>query len=327
MERFVGSLSSAEGRSKATLVAILLASLSILTLVLTGCSGPTASDSHTSESSATSRSSAGGEFPVSIPSDTGGDVTVKEKPNRIVSLSASATETLYAIGAGDAVVAADKYSTYPEEAPNEEGLSGRSTNAEALLTYDPDLVVVSFDAAELVSGLTAVGVPVLVVLPPTTVNGAYEQVERLGVATGHAEEADAVAADMKAKISDTVEKAAKKGEGKTYFHEVTIDYYTVSNNTFLGDVYRQFGLTSIAPDDASGYPQLTEESIIASNPDYIFLVDHTSEQLTPEQVAARPGWQSITAVKEGRIIPLDEDLASRWGPRLPEFVQQIADSL
>lgn len=321
MDTYVGRLTSPVSRSRAALVSVVCAILSVLALIIAGCSTPA-----NEETSAPSSASTGA-FPVTVPSDNGEELTIEAQPERIVSLSASATETLYAIGAGDAVVAADKYSTYPEEAPNEEELSGRSTNAEALLTYDPDLVVVSFDAAELVSGLSAVGVPVLVMLPPTTVDGAYEQVERLGEATGHSEEATDVATDMEKQITDTVEKVGKKGEGKTYFHEVTVDYYTVSNNTFLGDVYGQFGLSSIAPDDASGYPQLTEESIIASDPDYIFLVDHTSEQLTPEEVAARPGWQAITAVKEGRIIPLNEDLSSRWGPRLPEFVQQIADNL
>lgn len=312
-------------RQRGVLFVALFAFLAVVALVVSGCSGSASEGSSAAETSAPSETA--GAFPLTVASDDGRTLTLDKKPERIVSLSASSTESLYAIAAGDAVVVADKYSTYPEEAPNDENLSARATNAEALLTYNPDLVVVSWNAEELIGGLDAVGVPVLVMLPPTTVDGAYEQIERLGQATGHAEEATGVTSDMRQQIEKTVAASNHKVEGKSYFHEVTIDYYTVSNDTFLGDVYSLFGLSSIAPEDASGYPQLTEEAIIAANPDYIFLVDHTSEKLTPQQVADRPGWSAITAVQEGRIIPLDEDLASRWGPRLPQLVEQIAENL
>ncbi|MFD5868328.1 ABC transporter substrate-binding protein [Corynebacterium sp. NPDC060344] len=251
-----------------------------------------------------------------------------ERPERIVSLSPTATESLFAIGAGDQVVAVDKFSYYPAEAPVVDGLDGHRPNVESILSHDPDLVVVSTEDDSLMQGMEAADVPVLVLPAATDLDGAYSQIETLGAETGHVGDAAEVVKDMSADIRAAVDSipAELRDAGLTYYHEVSSDHYSVTDATFLGAVYSEFGLSSIATGD-SDYPQLSAEAIVEADPDLIFLANATSESMTADDVAARPGWDQITAVRDGNITALDEDLASRWGPRLPKFFESIAEAL
>lgn len=298
------------------------AALVVSALALTGC----ASDGEEARGGADSGGE--GNFPVSVatgPAGSGQELTLDERPERIVSLSPTATESLFAIDADDQVVAVDEYSYYPAEAPVDEGLSGYRTSVEAVLAHDPDLVVIAMEEDSLLQGMAAVDVPVLFMPPAANLDDAYAQIETLGAATGNVGGAAEVVRDMSREIGEAVQSvpAEIRDAGLSYYHEVSSDHYSITDDTFLGTVYGQFGLESIATGDAE-YPQLNAEAIVGANPDLIFLANSTSESMTAEDVAARPGWSEITAVKEGRIEALDEDLASRWGPRLPEFVRSIA---
>lgn len=298
------------------------AALVVSALALTGC----ASDGEEARGGADSGGE--GNFPVSVatgPAGSGQELTLDERPERIVSLSPTATESLFAIDADDQVVAVDEYSYYPAEAPVDEGLSGYRTSVEAVLAHDPDLVVIAMEEDSLLQGMAAVDVPVLFMPPAANLDDAYAQIETLGAATGNVGGAAEVVRDMSREIGEAVQSvpAEIRDAGLSYYHEVSSDHYSITDDTFLGTVYGQFGLESIATGDAE-YPQLNAEAIVGANPDLIFLANSTSESMTAEDVAARPGWSEITAVKEGRIEALDGDLASRWGPRLPEFVRSIA---
>lgn len=298
------------------------AALVVSALALTGC----ASDGEEARGGADSGGE--GNFPVSVatgPAGSGQELTLDERPERIVSLSPTATESLFAIDADDQVVAVDEYSYYPAEAPVDEGLSGYRTSVEAVLAHDPDLVVIAMEEDSLLQGMAAVDVPVLFMPPAKNLDDAYAQIETLGAATGNVGGAAEVVRDMSREIGEAVQSvpAEIRDAGLSYYHEVSSDHYSITDDTFLGTVYGQFGLESIATGDAE-YPQLNAEAIVGANPDLIFLANSTSESMTAEDVAARPGWSEITAVKEGRIEALDGDLASRWGPRLPEFVRSIA---
>lgn len=298
------------------------AALVVSALALTGC----ASDGEEARGGADSGGE--GNFPVSVatgPAGSGQELTLDERPERIVSLSPTATESLFAIDADDQVVAVDEYSYYPAEAPVDEGLSGYRTSVEAVLAHDPDLVVIAMEEDSLLQGMAAVDVPVLFMPPAANLDDAYAQIETLGAATGNVGGAAEVVRDMSREIGEAVQSvpAEIRDAGLSYYHEVSSDHYSITDETFLGTVYGQFGLESIATGDAE-YPQLNAEAIVGANPDLIFLANSTSESMTAEDVAARPGWSEITAVKEGRIEALDEDLASRWGPRLPEFFRSIA---
>ena len=269
-------------------------------------------------------------FPLTL--EVGGaSVTIPARPQRIISLSPSSTEGLFAIGAGDAVVAADEYSDFPAEAPTTD-LSGITPNLEAIAAYEPDLVVASFDPGDLVSGLAALGVPVLVLDAPTDLEGAFAQLELLGRATGNTEAAADTIAALRARLDAVIATLPDSAEGLTYYHELDDTLFTVTSSTFVGEVHALLGLVSIAdaadPDGASfGYPQLSPEYVVDADPDLVFLADTRCCDVTAESFAARPGFDGLTAVREGRVIELDDDVASRWGPRIVDLVEQVAAAL
>lgn len=269
-------------------------------------------------------------FPVSVLSGTeadGTEVTIEERPDSIVSLSPTATEMLWALDAGDQVVAVDDQSDYPEDVPVTK-LSGYEPNVEAILGYEPDLVIASSDTGDLVAGLERVEVPTLILPAATTIDEMYGQFERLGAATGNTGEAAELTSEVKTGLEAAVADAPDV-TGLTYYHELDPSLYSVTGKTFIGQVYGLFGLESIA-DAAKGgddYPQLSEEFVVAEDPDLVFLADSECCGVTPEQVAKRAGWDSMAAVREGRIHPVDEDMASRWGPRVVEFAESVAEML
>ena len=265
-------------------------------------------------------------FPVEV-SDANGAVTIEAMPESIVSLSSTGTEMLFAIGAGEQVVAVDEFSTYPAEAPMTD-LSGFTPNIEAIVGYDPDLVVISFDPGELVSGLEAVGVPTLLLPTAMSLDDSYTQLEVIGAATGHVGDAAEVVAQMQADIDEIVATTTIPA-GVTFYHEVDATLFSASSNSFLGQIYGLLGLTNIADaadTEGSGFPQLASEYIVSQDPDIIFLAD-VDFGVTPESLSERPGWADMTAVQNGAIVPLEAYLASNWGPRVVELLELIAESV
>lgn len=268
-------------------------------------------------------------FPATIEDDRG-EVVVEERPEVIVSLSAVATEMLFEIGAGPQVVAVDDQSNFPPEAPVTD-LSGFTPNLEAILSYEPDLVVITFDPGDLVSGLEAAEVPVILFGAAATVDDAYRQIEALGEATGNSEGAVEANQIIERGLADVVAGTDRLGEGVTYYHEIDSTYYTVTSSTFFGEIYGLFGMENIAdPADedgsAFGYPQLSSEFIVSADPDIVFLAD-TLYGVSAETVAERPGWDAMTAVQNGDIVELDSDIASRWGPRIVDLAEVISTAV
>jgi cobalamin transport system substrate-binding protein len=246
---------------------------------------------------------------------------------RIVSLSPTATEILFAIGAGDLVVAVDVYSNYPAQAPSSD-LDGFIPNVEAIAAFEPQLV--AMQSNEAAAELETLGITVIQRDAPNTFDGIYAQIEELGAATGRVDEAAALVEDMQTEIA-ALQAEAPAASGLTYYHELGTDYYSLNGESFIAEVYALFGLTSIG-DQASGdafdgYLPLSEEFILGADPDLIFLADTIFAAQTAATVAARPGWGGLSAVQNGLVIELDDDVASRWGPRVIEFVRQIAAAL
>lgn len=268
------------------------------------------------------------EFPVTIEANNG-SVTIPEQPQAIVSISPTATEMLFAIGAGDQVVAVDDRSYYPPDAPVTD-LSGFEPNVEAIAGYIPDLVVLDYDPGEVVKSLEKVDIPVVVQPAAATLDDTYAQLEALGEATGHTEGAEEVIRSMESEIEAIVASVPHSTEGLTYYHELDPTYYTATSETFIGQVYSLLGLENIAdeaPKSGSGYPQLSQEYILDADPDLIFLADTRCCEQTAQAVAERPGWNQITAVANGGVIEMDEDIASRWGPRIVDFLRAAADAV
>ncbi len=250
----------------------------------------------------------------------------EEIPTRIVSLSPTATEMLYAIGAGEQVVAVDLFSNYPEEAPDGE-LDGFVPDLEAIVATEPELVVTQGLPEDIEAGLTALGITVLTQPAATGLDDVYAQIADLGAVTGQIDGAAETNAEIRTGVEDVLAGLPERDEPLTVFHEIDESFYTATSNTFIGQVYAAMGLENIADahDDGTGYPLIDGETIIAADPDVIV---YTSQApYDAEAIAARPGWDSISAVANGRIIEVDADIASRWGPRIVEFMEAIAESV
>jgi iron complex transport system substrate-binding protein len=279
--------------SPARTALVALALLLIASLAACGDDGGTTASTGTTIASETT--TAGGDA-------TGG------APERIVSLSPTATEMLFAIGAGALVVAVDDQSNHPADAPVTD-LSGYTPNVEAIAGYEPDLVVLSGDTDDVVAQLEALDIDTLILPAATALDDMYAQIEQLGAATGHI-------ADAAAPL--------------TYYHELDNTVYSVTSSTFIGALYSLAGLENIAdPADSSssGYPQLSAEFLVDADPDIIFLADTKCCGETAATFGARPGFDELSAVENGAVVELDDDIASRWGPRTADLLETIVDAL
>ena len=246
---------------------------------------------------------------------------------RIVSLTATATEDLFAIGAGSQVIAVDDQSDYPAGAPVTK-LDGYTPNTEAVARYRPDLVVVSSTANDLITAMGLLHIPVLLDPPVANLAGAYAEIEQLGEATGHVEGVRALVGRMRAQIASIVASTPRPARPLTVYEELSPDYYSAVSRTFIGEVFTMLGLRDIA-DRANpthiGYPQLSGEYIISADPDLIVLADTKCCHQSAATVKARPGWDTIAAVRDGGVVAVSDDIASRWGPRIVDFIRVIAD--
>jgi len=286
--------------------------------------------SSTSSGTPTTTAPAAGSFPISITA-ANGTVHIARRPHAIVSLSPTATEMLYAIGAGGQVKAVDKDSDYPPKAPRT-SLDGFEPNVEAIAADKPDLVVVAGDTSNLTEQLAAFGIPVLSQPAATALQDTYNQLAQLGAATGHVPQAAAEVATMKSQIAQIVRSAPKPHGLETYYYELDPTYDSVTSTTFIGRALSLFGLTDIA-DAASGaassggYPQLSSEFIVQADPEYVFLADTVCCGQDAATVAARPGWSTVKAVTGGHVVGLNDDIASRWGPRIVNLMRTVAVAL
>lgn len=294
--------------------------VAVSALLLTACGQ---SDSNSSESAAPTVAAS---FPVTI-ENNGTSVVIPEQPDAIISLSPTATEILFAIDAGDQVIAVDDQSNYPAEAPVSD-LSGFTPNLESIVALSPDLVVVSFDVDGIVAALTAAEIPVLVQYAAATLDDTYLQIAELGTATGQTAKAEELTSQMKSDIDAAIAQVPAEAAGLTYFHELDNTLYTVTSATFIGSIYALAGLTNIADtaaDAASGYPQLSPEFIVDADPAIVFLADTKCCGQTADTLAQRPGFEGLSAIANNSVVELDDDVASRWGPRTVDFVKAIVD--
>lgn len=293
-----------------------------LALLATAC-GPS---SATAEAPATTAVAGVSGFPVTVET-ANGSVTIEEQPEHIVSLSPTSTEVLFAIGAGEQVAAVDNQSDYPAEAPVTD-LTGFDPNLEAIAGYGADLVVLMYDPGEVQAGLEALGIPVIMHPAAWTLEDAYAQIRQMGEATGHGQAASALVDSMQSQIASVTE--ATDAGGATYYHELSPDFYTATSATFVGSLYGMLGMVNIADDadpDGYGYPQLSAEHILDEDPAFVFLADTVCCGQAAEMVGERPGWSALTAVQSGSIVELDDDVASRWGPRVVGLVEAIGAAL
>jgi iron complex transport system substrate-binding protein len=289
-----------------------LAALTVLLLSAAACGDDSTSSSTVPPSAADTTMPTG----TTMPTDT---------PQAVVSLSPTATEMLFSMGAGDQVIAVDDQSNFPAEAlAKPHDLSGFEPNVEAIAALHPDLVIMQDDKVK--DQLEALGITVFVGSAPATFDDVYTQIEQLGAAVGHVGDAAELVAQMQSDIATAVAAVPAPATALRVYHELDNTFYSVTSNTFIGQVYQLFGITNIADGAQPGndYPQLNAEYIVQANPDLIVLADTKCCGETAATVAARPGWDAIAAVQHGGVVELDDDIASRWGPRLVDFVKAVS---
>jgi len=273
---------------------------------------------------ATAAPVAGTHYPLSVPTSDGGTVTLTRVPARIISLSPGATEILFAIGAGGQVIATDRFSTYPDAVAALPKVDYSNPNTESLVALRPDLVLAALRQRTLVPVLEQVGLKVLLLEEPGTIAGVIERVRLLGRITGQQDQAERVASGMETRVTAIKERVNSIASGPRTYHEIDPKLFAAGPASFVGDLYTLLKARNVAPATSAPYPQLSAEAIIAADPEVIILGDGKFPGGTPDEVKRRPGWGTISALKSGRVYPVDDDLVSRPGPRVVEGLEQIA---
>jgi iron complex transport system substrate-binding protein len=285
---------------------------------------PATSDPVESESS----DSEGQEFPVTVTRSDGVELTLEERPQRIVSLSPGATETFFAIGAGEQMIAVDMFSDYPPEALELEQVDAYQPDPEAIVDMDPDLVFVIFDADGIVSFLDDLDVPVLYLDAPGTIDDMLDQVSLLGEVTGNVRQAEELKDSLDERVQSVTERVAGVDHTPRVYHELDDSFFTVGPDSFIGDLYNLLEATNIAEGAPGEYPQLSEEIILEQIPDIIVIPAHGElDGSLVEAVETRPGWDAIDAVQNERVYEIDGDIVSRPGPRIIDALEQLAEML
>lgn len=312
--------------------AAALALLCLLALAaLAACGTGTQERAAGSTAPAQAASPSAAAFPFTLNGAEGTSVRLAKAPERIVSLSPGTTETLFAIGAGTAVVAVDRFSDYPEAAKALPKVEYTRPNVESLAALRPDLIIGSGRQKDMVAAMQNAGLPFVLLDEPGSVAGVLERIRLLGRVTGHSEAAEQLARQLEARIRALSEKLADVTQGPRVFHEIssTAGLYTATARSFVGDLYTLLKARNIADAAAGPYPQLSQEVIIQADPEVIVLADGR-EGVTVEQVRARPGWSGISAVTRQRVYLLSDvqaNLVSRPGPRVVDGLELLAKLL
>lgn len=262
------------------------------------------------------------DFPISVKDDAGRQVKIGAAPKRIVSLTPANTEILFALGLGDRVVGVTTFCDYPPEASKKRKIGDfMNPNIELILASKPDLVLGTIGVQKaLIDGLDKVGA-VVYVSDPKDIKGVIDNIIEIGKITGREAAANTIAASMRADIRE-VEAAAGKDK-PTVFYEVASDpLYTGAKGTFVDDAIRLAGGTNIAATAGSGYIMFNVEDLVKQDPDIYLVVSGSMND--PKQLETRPGYSALTAVKEGRVYTMDDNLVSRPGPRITKGLNEIA---
>ncbi len=274
-------------------------------------------------------SAAGDGFPTTLRGADGEDLTIESQPQRMVVLSPGHVEILFAIGAGDQVIAVEQNVDFPPEAAAlEPKISGLDPSVEAIADLAPDLVIIAFAPEGFIDLMDTLGIPVFhddIDTKITTIDEVFDSIKELGRATGHREEAQALIKELRDRVRDVVKELRGEDDGLTIYHELdaTGGFFSISPDSFVGDLYITLKAENIVGADDGPFPSLTQEAIIERNPGVIVLADAAFGE-TPEVVSARPGWNTIDAVINGRVYAIDPNIVSRPGPRIVDALEELA---
>jgi len=271
------------------------------------------------------------EASITITDDLGRAITLENPAKRVVSLAPSNTEILYAIGAGPQVIGRDTFSDYPDETQKVSDIGGGfgELNLEAILALDPDLVLAAnLTPPEQIEALENIGLTVFSIANPSDFDELYENLDIVARLTGHEGEALSLIAELKSRIAVVEEKIVRVENRRMVFYELDGSEadapWTAGQNTFISTLINMAGGTNLGDRISNDWIQISAEELIAVDPEVIILGDYTWGGVTPEDVAARPGWGEITAVVNGDVHIFDDNLVSRPGPRLVDGLEAMA---
>ena len=299
-----------------------IAPLLAIALVVAGCSAD--------EPTSTEQVNEAVVEPFMTMEDAAGETVVLERePETIATLLPSNTEIVYALGLGDRVVGVSEFDTYPEEVEDVDVVSGMTLNVESLIEKAPDLVLaheMQMDAAEGLKQLREAGIPVFVVKNASNFDETYETIAQIGELTNRTEEAEQIVATMQQRVDAVFEKTKAIETPRRVFIETSDvpDIYTAGANTFPDEMLSFLHAENVVMED--DWLAIDPEVIIERNPDvYIIMYDYVPDIV--ERVKARDGFSTIQAVRDDRVVQLDEDLMSRQGPRLVDGLEQLAEAI
>lgn len=301
-----------------------------LTAVVAACAdsdaSSTSADTSADASVEGSVEDTSGGFPLTITDSSGVELLIEAAPQRIISYSPGATEVLFAIGAGDRIIAADRFSDYPAAAGELPKLEYLDPDPEAVLAHDPDLVLMAGAQRAQLQQFRDLAMTVLLLEEADSVEGVFGSILLLGELTGNERQAEALARSMRERIEAVTGVLADVEQGPRVFYELAADLYTASPDTFIGGMLQLLKAQNVARGAASPFPQLSAEAVIDADPEVVLLSDaEYGESL--ETVAARPGWAGVSAVLSGRVHAIDPDIVNRPGPRIVEGIEAMARAL
>ncbi len=323
-------------RLPCTLLAVLCASLA---LALAACAPtPAASPAPAAQASASAPAApaatpAPTPAPVTVTDDTGFALSFTAPPSRIIVMSPSECEILFALGGESKVIAVGEYCNYPEAATKKDKVgTGKNTNVEALIALKPDLIIISTMAQqkEQFDQLTSAGIKVLT-SSPKTVEGTYNAIARAGALLGDKDAADKLTADMKAEFAKLAEEAKGVATKSVYIEISPLEYglWTCGKGTFQDELMTAAGVTNVFA-DVQSWQQVSEEQVIARSPEYIITTMATTSHKSGdpvEEILSRKGWDKTAAVADKHVAQLNADMLSRSGPRLAQAARAIHDAV
>ncbi|HWO98878.1 MAG TPA: ABC transporter substrate-binding protein [Bacillus sp. (in: firmicutes)] len=305
-------------------------------MVFLGACGSTSGQNETKQEQETKQTEANSEqaFPVTMKDARGEDITIEEKPKKIVSLIPSNTEVLFELGLNDEIVGVSNYDNYPKEALKKEKVGDMTVNVEKVISLQPDVVFAHGSAMgsspEAFKQLEDAGIKVFVIEDATSFEQVYNSIITLGTLTGKKAEAEKIVGEMKAEVAEIKEKAStiKEEDRKVVWVEVSgePEIYTTGKGTFMDEMLTMIGAKNAAGSE-KGWVMMSEEKVVQLNPDVIVTTYGYYDKEATQKVLKRPGWKNVTAVKEKKVVDVDSDKVTRSGPRLTEGLQELAKAV
>lgn len=271
----------------------------------------------------------GQKYPLSVVDGKGNEVIVKQKPEKIISLGAGSTEILFKVGAGAQIAAVSDICNFPEEVediPQVGGFGISSISVESLLQYDPDLVIIYSGMHDyLIPRLIRYEIPYYV-SDANSIDAVITEIKNLAYLTGHEQAGLNLEKEYTERLKKVQTKVSNSGKSKKFgrkiYWEIWYDpFMTAGKNSFINDVISAAGGVNIFGKEKQAYPVISEESIIAANPDYILIPDDI--YMGTDVIETRRGWNGISAVKNHRVILFNADVYTRPGPRIFDAIEEL----